>query len=98
VTSTAEDRHAAVVGSDVREITLALLYQRQLSVDIVGLSIRAPRTEDEDILMTIRGVDESGGPVVTFLSGRDVGGLFCALAAALRSGRIKWKPDEYRRK
>jgi len=95
--NTADHRAWAVVGLDVHQISLALLNHRSLDVDVVGLSIRAPRDKDEDILMTVRGVDSAGAPVVAFLSGRELGGLFSSLAAFLRSGKLKWKVDEYRK-
>lgn len=92
----ARAKYLAVVGSSIDEVSLGLLGHRSISTDIVGISLRGPRTEDEEILMTVRGLSDDGSPVVAFLVGPNLGGLFVSLAAALRAGKLHWREDTYR--
>lgn len=68
---------------------------RQLSVSITGFSVRGPRTRGEEYLLVLKGLDENGTPVVSFLSGVSVDEVFRATEAKLSNGTLKWREDQF---
>lgn len=76
----------------------ALMGRRELSVDVAGFSVRGPRTTEEDMLLTLRGIDGEGTPVVAFFGGPNLGVLFISIENMLRNGTVNWRIDEYRNK
>lgn len=84
-------------GLAAEKIGEALHGVRTLQVDIVGLSIRAPRSQDEDILVTIRGVDGEGAPVVAFYAGQYLTGILVGIETQIKRGDMRWKPDQFAR-
>lgn len=74
----------------------ALMGRRDLSTDIIGFSVRGPRTEEEDLLLTLRGINGEGAPVVAFFGGPNLGVLFISVENQLYNGTVKWRPDAYR--
>lgn len=84
------------IGRAVDEIGLALSGYRSLAVDVVGISLRAPQTPGGDYLLTLRGQDADGSPVVAFHGSPDLGDAFRGAHNRLMNGSLKWRKDEYR--
>lgn len=82
-------------GQALDEVGLAMAGYRSLSVDIVGVSIRAPRVRGDDYLLTIRGLDEDGARVVAFHGAADLVEAFRGLQNRLLNGSLKWRIDNY---
>jgi hypothetical protein len=84
------------VGACVSQVGHALMGRRHLGTDVIGFSVRGPRTAEEDLLMTVRGIADDGTPMVTFLGGPNLAVIFVSLENMLRNGTLRWKPDSYR--
>jgi hypothetical protein len=83
------------IGRAVDDISLALTGYRSLTVDVVGISIRPPTVAGGDFLLTVRGTDEAGGPVVAFHGSPDLGEAFRGLDNRLLNGSLRWRPDQF---
>ena len=86
------------VGQACTEISAALVGRRNLIVAIVGLSVRGPRHEGDEIMIVVRGVDEDGAPVVAFHSGFSLGDALRGVAGRLNNGSLRWRADEFANK
>lgn len=82
-------------GVALGQVGRALEGYRDLSVQLVGLSVRGPQAEGGEMLMTLRGLDESGGRVVAFQTAMTLIELFRGLEGRLESGTINWRPDAF---
>lgn len=80
------------------QVCHALMGRRELAVDVAGFSVRGPRSKEEDLLLTLRGIDGEGTPVVAFFGGPNLGVLFISIENMLRNGTVNWRVDEYRNK
>lgn len=76
-------------------VGLALSGDRDLVVDVTGLSIRGPRTETDGFFIVIRGTDEEGTPVVAFHDGATLEDALLGVHNRLSNGTFKWRVDEY---
>lgn len=65
--------------------------------EIMGLSVRKPRDETEDFLITLRALTSEGQPVVAFSGGAFLEDAVVTLMNRLSNGSLKWRPDEYGR-
>lgn len=83
------------IGRAVDEIGLALMGYRSLSVDVVGLSVRSPKVQGGDFLITLRGFGDDGGPLVAFHGSPDLGECFRGMHNRLMNGSLRWRVDEY---
>lgn len=84
------------IGKALDEVGLAMSGYRTLSVDVTGVSIRAPQATGGDFLLTIRGTAEDGTPVVAFHGAADLGEAFRGLQNRLLNGSLKWRQDSFR--
>jgi hypothetical protein len=84
------------IGRALDDIGLAMSGYRSLSVDLTGVSIRAPQVQGGDFLLTLRGQDGDGAPVVAFHGSPDLGEAFRGLHNRLRNGSLKWRVDSFR--
>ena len=84
------------IGRAVDEIGLALSGYRSLSVELVGIAVRSPQVLGGDFLLTLRGVDEAGQPVVAFHGSPDLADAFRGAHNRLMNGSLKWRKDEFR--
>jgi len=84
--------------SAMSQMCHALMGRRDLEVDVSGFSVRGPRDETEDLLLTLRGIDHEGTPMVAFFGGPNLGVLFISIEHMLSNGTVKWRVDEYRTK
>jgi hypothetical protein len=82
-------------GLAVAEVGHALMGRRRLSVDVASFSVRGPRKPGDDILVTLRGFDGEGTPVVAFFGGASLGAIFVSIDRMLYNGIVKWRPDQY---
>ena len=83
------------VGAAVVKLGRACEGERNLSVDLVGFTVRGPQYRGGEYLMVARGLDDSGAPIVSFHSALDIGEVVRGLEARLRNGTLKWRPDEF---
>lgn len=83
------------IGRAVDEVGLVISGYRSLAVAVSGLSIRSPQVQGGDYLLTVRGTDEGGAPVVAFHGSPDLGEAFRGLHNRLMNGSLRWRPDEY---
>lgn len=91
----ARQQELANHGKALADVSYALMGYRTLGTDIVGLSIRGPRSEDEEILVTLRGLRSDGAKVVAFFGGASLGAVFTSMAGMLRNGTVSWRDDKY---
>lgn len=63
-------------------------------VEVQGLSIRLPRTEGEDYLITVRGV-VSGQRSVCFHAGITLAAALRGALARMENNTVRWKDDGY---
>lgn len=82
----------------VGQISAALRGNRDLAVDVTGVTIRGPREAGDEILLVVRGIGSDGGPVVAFHSAYGLAEALLSLAARLNNGSLKWREDEFARK
>lgn len=80
----------------IRGISKALMGQRDLLVDLTGISMRAPKDTGEELLLVIRGVDAEGMHVVAFHSAFSLAEALRGLAARLSNGTLRWREDGFR--
>lgn len=85
----------AETGRAVSDIGLALLQPERLGVALVGLSVKGPRSDGDELLLVLRGVDSDGTAVVSFTSATTLDECFRSARARLRNGSMKWRVDEY---
>ena len=85
------------VGVAVGQLSRVMEGYRELSVFIRGFSCRGPAVEGGDFLLTVRGENAEGLPVVAFISGSTVPELFRSLEGRLAAGQVQWKPDKFAR-
>ena len=84
-------------GVAVSSIEMAMIGKRQLAVLVEGLSVRAPAVDGGEFLITVRGTDHEGLPVVAFHSSVSLVDALTGVDARLSNGTFKWREDEYRR-
>lgn len=84
------------IGKAADEIGLAMSGYRSLAVDVLAFSVRGPQAQGGDFLITVRGVDADGAPVVAFHGSPDLGEALRGLQNRLLNGSLRWRPDEYR--
>ena len=87
----------ARAGLAVMRLDAVLLGWRQSDYEVTGLSIRAPRGEGDEYLVTIRALGSDGGPVVAFHSSYNLMELLIGLENRLSNGDLRWKPDMWGR-
>jgi len=87
----------ASIGEAVAELGAAMEGYRDLQVDITGMSVRGPAVRNGEFLITVRGVDHEGLPVVAFHGATDFGEALRGISARVNNGTMKWKADEYAR-
>jgi hypothetical protein len=85
----------AAIGKAVDWVSLAILGYRSLEVDVHGMSVRGPRVEGDEVLLTLRGLAADGTPMVAFISSATLSGAFMTCAGMLKSGKVRWRPDKY---
>lgn len=82
-------------GRSLANIGRAMEGYRQLSVAVVGLSVRGPRVRGDEYLLVVKGLSEDGGPLVAFLSAISLDELFRSADAKLSNGTLKWRDDQF---
>lgn len=70
---------------------------RVSSYELCGFSVRTPRAEGEDFLLTIRALDGEGAPVVAFHNASNLMELWIGAWGRFSNGQLKWKPDNWGR-
>lgn len=70
---------------------------RTVTIQLVGFSVRGPRSDGDEYLVTLRGVDEAGAPVVAFQNGTNLLDVMTTIGSRLANGSFKWRPDEFGR-
>lgn len=65
--------------------------------EIMGLSVRKPRIEGEDFLITVRALTPDGQPVVAFSGGAFLDDAFVTLVNRIANGTLKWREDQFGR-
>jgi hypothetical protein len=66
------------------------------SIELTGMSVKAPTTHPGEFLLTVRAVDEEGRPIVAFSGGSTLGDAIVTLVNRIGNGSLKWKVDQYR--
>lgn len=72
--------------------TVEYWANRRPDMTITGFSARL----GHDCLITVRGVDADGTPMVAFVGGISLGGAMMKLADAIREEGLAWRLDEYK--
>lgn len=88
---------AAKAGKALMEFDAVAQNWRASTITLVGLSIRVPREDGDDYLMTLRGVNESGGPVVAFHGAYNMLELWISAWGRFSNGTLKWRDDDWER-
>jgi hypothetical protein len=83
------------VGEAVESLGAAMQGYRSLSVDVTGFSIRGPRGRGDEFLVVVKGLDESGQPLVAFHSAMELGECLRGVEARISNGTLKWRSDEF---
>lgn len=83
------------IGKAIEYLGFCFDGDRDISVDIVGFSARAPKEAGGEVLVVVRGLDEEGAPVVAFSSAFELGEALVSLEARILNGTLKWRPDEW---
>jgi hypothetical protein len=60
-----------------------------------GMSIRFPKEQHGEFLITIRSESDQGEPIVAFHGGNSLSDALAGLSERLRNGTLKWKIDQY---
>lgn len=89
------ERRWAKGGKSLDDLGLAMEGHRRYSVDVTGFSVKAPVGSGGDFLITVRGFDEEGAPVVGFHGSVDLLDAICGAQNRVQNGTMKWKPDEW---
>lgn len=89
------DEHMRETGLAVAQVSRALLGDRQLSVDLVGINIKRPSAVGGEILAVVKGLDAEGTPCVAFHSAFTLEELVRGLESRLANGSLKWRVDEF---
>lgn len=84
-------------GKAVVELGFAMQGYRALRVEIRGISIRKPPVSNGEFLLTIRGTDEDGKPVVAFHTAFELAEALRGVYSRTKNGSLKWRPDAYNR-
>lgn len=61
---------------------------------ITGFSVRLPKFEGDDVFIVVRGL-EDGEKVVAFRDGEDTLQALRNMLRAIRTKKLKWRPDKY---
>lgn len=85
------------VGEAVLWLDAALQNTRSLSIEVVGLNVRRPRHDGDEVFLVVKGLDAEGTPCVAFHSAFTLGEALRGLEARLRNGTLKWKVDQFAR-
>lgn len=81
----------------IRFLDRALSGHTVADVELVGISIRGPKGENEEFLITVRGLGSDGQALVAWHSASSLWDLIAGVATRLGNGSLKWKPDEWGR-
>lgn len=82
-------------GRAVQYLSFCLEGERDISVELSGLTIRAPKEEGGEILVVLRGLDEEGAAVVAFHSAFSLDEALVGVENRLANGSLKWRIDEW---
>lgn len=70
---------------------------RSVEYELLGLSIKCPRSEGDDYLVTVRALDAAGQPVVAFHGAYNLLELLIGVSNRISNGGLRWKVDEWGR-
>jgi len=87
--------HFERVGKAISELGAHMQGYRDWPVSVVGLSIRGPRAQGDEFLVTIRGVDAEGERWVAFHSAYELHGCLLGAVERARNGTLRWKEDTW---
>jgi hypothetical protein len=82
-------------GLAVAELDAHMQGWRQWPIQVTGLSVRGPRTQGDEYLATVRGVDAEGVKCVAWHSAMSLGDLLRGVTARAKNGTLTWKIDEW---
>lgn len=88
------DDRCRKAGRALLEFDAVMQGYRQSQVELTGLSIRAPRVEGEDYLMTLRAVDDAGAPLVGWNGAYNLLELWISSWGRFSNGKLKWREDD----
>lgn len=83
-------------GAAIHYIAQVLLGNYESTNEVVGLSVRPPKEDGGEFLITVRGFGSDGTPLVAFHAAFSLSDGFRGLEARLRNGSLGWKIDEWR--
>ena len=89
---------AALAGKALLEFDAVCQGYREQDGDLAGFSIRCPKARGGEYLITIRGLDDAGAPVVAFHTADSLNGLWASLWVRYKNGDLKWKEDTWAKK
>jgi hypothetical protein len=79
----------------IKYLDRVMAYGRGSDVDIESLRVRAPRSQADDYLVVIRGIDAAGGRVVGFHGAPGLADALAGVCNRIRNGSLKWVKDKY---
>jgi hypothetical protein len=91
------DERMRAVGFAVSDLGLAMEGKRQLSVEVMGFSVRAPRESGDEFLVTLRVLDADGAPWIAFHSATSLDETLSGVVARLWNGTLKYREDSWAR-
>lgn len=102
---TDDKRSTAELGSQGKKVLLALWRIERLAADFEGrdlritaINVRAPRSEGEDWLVTIKAETEDQKRFVGFNGSPSLAEALMGAQARFDNGQIKWKEDNWQGK
>lgn len=66
-------------------------------LELVGMSVRFPREDGEDFLVTLRALDEAGAPVVAFHGAATLEDAVMGVVNRIDNGSLSWRADQWGR-
>jgi hypothetical protein len=93
----AEDKRQRNEGRALMRLTYLMNEGLANGWELMGLSVRKPREEGQDYLITLRALSHDGQPVIAFSGGAGLGDAFVTLVNRLENGSLKWREDEFGR-
>lgn len=92
-----EDSIPSRIAAGVRRLDAWFIGRPVGGIELVGLSLRAPTRENPEYLVTLRGLDADGQPLVAFHSAMTLGDALAGAVNRQLNGGLKWKPDKWGR-
>jgi len=82
-------------GWAVMELSVHMQGYRDWPMRVTGMSIRGPRVEGDEFLITVRALDAEGAAFVGFHGAYDLQDAIRGVKERVQNGTMKWRVDEW---